>query len=153
MMVWGHPGKQEVPSLCSLKTVKVKDFAQRRQPQSAVFQSGDTGHRRFQNGGSHTGFQNGSSIELFLTIRFRELSNQGTQLLQPRERKAWLLLQLQQTQAAPTWCWFQVNGEYMSSEVKAASTPISEDLGGQAVCPRGQYVNVKAKVQWRPQKF
>ena len=80
-----HHKQKQVYMLCSLKTAKAKDFASRRKPQSAIFQNGGGGHTRFHNGIGHTRFQNGATIEnLFLTIKFRMLSEIATQCLQSR---------------------------------------------------------------------
>ena len=54
---------------------------------------------KYQNGGSgQTRFQNGASMEnSFLRINVRVFINPGTPSLQPREKEAWLLLQLAAT--------------------------------------------------------
>ena len=61
----------------------------RRKPQRPKYQNGDSGRTRFQNG---AGMEN-----LFLGIKVTVLSDVGPQPLQPREKEAWLLLQLAAT--------------------------------------------------------
>ena len=61
----------------------------RRKPQRPKYQNGGSSRTRFQNG---AGMEN-----LFLGIKVRVLSDVDPQPLQPREKEAWLLLQLAAT--------------------------------------------------------
>ena len=58
----------------------------RRKPQRLKYQNGGSGQTRFQNG---AGMEN-----LFLGIKVRVFINPPIPPLQPREKEAWLLLQL-----------------------------------------------------------
>lgn len=88
-------------------------------------------------------FQNSNSIkDSFLKIGFRVPSNPRTQPLQPRERKAKLLLQLAANFDITHVVLVLGVHRIQQYGVKKTSTLIVEGLGGQAVCPRGQHVKL-----------